>query len=91
MFRLALIAAAGLTLAAAPAVAQSWGGTYDPGYRGGDTSRSYGGGYGERYHGGYEDRSYAEDYGSRRSNSVPTNFDWRSQLDRPGDYRCDQF
>ena len=33
MVRLALIAAAGLTLAAAPAAAQTWGGTYDDGYR----------------------------------------------------------
>lgn len=24
-------------------------------------------------------------------NSVPSTFDWRSQLDRPGDYRCDRF
>lgn len=30
-------------------------------------------------------------YSVRRSNAVPSNFDWRSQLDRPGDYRCDQF
>ena len=32
MFRVALIAAAGLALVAAPAAAQSWGGTYDSGY-----------------------------------------------------------
>ena len=83
MFRFALIAAAGLTLAAAPAAAQSWGGTYDSGYRGGDSSRSYDSGYGQR--------SYGDGYGYRRSNAVPSNFDWRSQLDRPGDYRCDQF
>ena len=83
MFRLALIAAAGLTLAAGPAAAQSWGGTYDTGYRSGDSHRSYDSGYGER--------SYNDGYGSRRSNAVPSNFDWRSQLDRPGDYRCDQF
>jgi hypothetical protein len=25
------------------------------------------------------------------SNAAPSAFDWRSQLDRPGDYRCDQF
>jgi len=35
------------------------------------------------YDGGYHPRS--------GSNAVPSNFDWRSQLDRPGDYRCDQF
>ena len=83
MFRLALIAAAGLTLAAGPAAAQSWGGTYDAGYRGGDSYRSYDGGYGHQ--------SYGDGHGHRRSNAVPSNFDWRSQLDRPGDYRCDQF
>lgn len=26
-----------------------------------------------------------------RSNNAPSAFDWRSQLDRPGDYRCDAF
>jgi hypothetical protein len=83
MFRLALIAAAGLTLSAGSAAAQSWGGTYDAGYRGGDSHRSYDGGYGER--------SYGDGRGSGRSNAAPSNFDWRSQLDRPGDYRCDQF
>ena len=51
MFRLALIAAAGLTLAAGPAAAQSWGGTYDAGYRGGDSYRSYDGGYGHQSYG----------------------------------------
>lgn len=94
MIRLALIAAAGLTLAAVPAAAQSWGGTYDGGYRGGDASRSYEGGYGESAYGGgysYGERSYGDGYGYRRSNAVPSNFDWHSQLDRPGDYRCDQF
>ncbi|KQW82616.1 BA14K family protein [Brevundimonas sp. Root1279] len=25
------------------------------------------------------------------SNAAPSAFDWRSQLDRPGDYRCDAF
>lgn len=32
-------------------------------------------------------------YGHHRggSNWAPSAFDWRSQLDRPGDYRCDQF
>lgn len=83
MFRFALIAAAGLTLAAAPAAAQSWGGTYDSGYRSGDGYRAYDSDHGQR--------SYQGGYGQRRSNAVPSNFDWRSQLDRPGDYRCDQF
>ena len=92
MFRLALTAAVGLTLVALPAAAQSWGGTYDAGYRGGDRYNAYDTGYGERpYQGGYGDRSYGDGYGARRSNAVPSNFDWRSQLDRPGDYRCDQF
>ncbi|MEY4555526.1 MAG: hypothetical protein RL093_645 [Pseudomonadota bacterium] len=105
MFRLALIAAAGLSLSALPATAQSWGGTYDSGYRSNDSYRSYDSGnrssgsyrspdsgYGERpYQSGYEDRSYDGGYSYRRSNAVPSNFDWRSQLDRPGDYRCDQF
>jgi hypothetical protein len=57
----ALIFAAGCSLAAGSAAAQSWG--YDSGYG--------------HYRGG--------------SNSVPSAFDWRSQLDRPGDYRCDVF
>ena len=83
MFRLSLIATAGLSLVALPAAAQSWGGTYDAGYRSGDAYRSHDSGYGER---AYNDRQ-----GYRRSNAVPSNFDWRSQLDRPGDYRCDQF
>lgn len=32
-------------------------------------------------------------YGHARggSNPAPSAFDWRSQLDRPGDYRCDAF
>lgn len=81
MRRLTLLLAAGLTFAATPAAAQSWGGTYDPGYRGGDGYRSYDSDYGHRGDGD----------GYRRSNAVPSNFDWRSQLDRPGDYRCDQF
>jgi hypothetical protein len=92
MVRLALIAAAGLSLSALPAAAQSWGGTYDAGYRTGDGYSSYDTGYGERpYQGGYEQRSYSDGYRARRSNAVPSNFDWRSQLDRPGDFRCDQF
>jgi len=91
MIRAALIAAAGLSLSALPAAAQSWGGTYDAGYRSNDGYRSYDGGYGERpYQSGYGDRSYGG-YTARRSNAAPSNFDWRSQLDRPGDYRCDQF
>jgi len=30
-------------------------------------------------------------YGHHRSAQAPSAFDWRSQLDRPGDYRCDAF
>ena len=74
-----LIAAAGLALAAAPAAAQSWNGGYGHEYG----NSGYSGGYdpdGGRY--------YTPRY---RSNAVPSNFDWRSQLDRPGDYRCDRF
>lgn len=79
MRRLTLVLAAGLTLASAPAAAQSWGGTYD------DRYRSYDSG-----HDGH--RSYDRSYSSYRgSNAAPSSFDWRSQLDRPGDYRCDQF
>lgn len=59
--RSALILAAGLALAAAPAAAQSW-----------ERNSGYG-----HHRGG--------------SNSAPSAFDWRSQLDRPGDYRCDAF
>lgn len=75
-----LIAAAGLALLAAPAAAQTW------------TSGGYGHEYGNSgYSGGYDPdggRYYAP---RTRSNAVPSNFDWRSQLDRPGDYRCDRF
>lgn len=79
MLRLALIAA--VALVAAPAAAQTWG-RYDGAY-------DYDGarGYGDRYgYGGYDRR-----YSDRDWNAVPSTFDWRSQLDRPGDYRCDQF
>ncbi|WP_332678794.1 BA14K family protein [Brevundimonas sp.] len=77
MRRFALLLAAGLTVFAVPAAAQTWGGTYDSRYSYSDSR------YGE--HDGY---SY-----SRRSdwNAAPSNLDWRSQLDRPGDYRCDAF
>ncbi|GAA0650672.1 BA14K family protein [Brevundimonas lenta] len=68
--RLALTAAAGLALLAAPAAAQSW------------NPYSYSGQ--DRYDGRY-------DYDRRDTNAVPSNFDWRSQLDRPGDYRCDAY
>jgi hypothetical protein len=36
---------------------------------------------------------YNSGYGHQRgrSNWAPSAFDWRSQLDRPGDYRCDAF
>jgi hypothetical protein len=78
MRRFALLLAAGLT-AAAPAAAQTWNGTYD-----------------SRYSYSYSDSRYGEQDGysySRRSdwNAAPSSFDWRSQLDRPGDYRCDAF
>ncbi|MEY3293158.1 MAG: hypothetical protein RJB12_929 [Pseudomonadota bacterium] len=83
MIRLALVAIAGLSLSAVPAVAQSWGGTHDPSDRSGDRFSPYPTGYGER--------AYPGGYGARRSNAVPSNFDWRGQLDRPGDFRCDRF
>lgn len=82
MRRLTLALTAGLIFAAAPAVAQTWGGTYDSGYRS-DGHRSWDSGHGQR--------SYQGGYGDRGSNAAPSGFDWRSQLDRPGDYRCDQF
>ena len=75
MRRLTLLISAGLVLVAAPAAAQSWGGTYDGGY-------SYSGSDSRADH-GYSRRS--------DSNAVPSSFNWRSQLDRPGDYRCDAF
>lgn len=74
-----LITAAAAILAATPAAAQSWQGGY--GYEYGDSG--YSGGY-DPDHRGYGGQRY-------RSNAVPSNFDWRSQLDRPGDYRCDRF
>lgn len=71
--------AAGMALVATPAAAQSW-------------NSGYGHEYGNSgYSGGYDPddgRYYTPRY---RSNAVPSNFDWRSQLDRPGDYRCDPF
>jgi hypothetical protein len=69
----------GLAAFAAPAAAQTWG-RYDGGY-------SYDSG---PYDGG---RGHARGYdGYRRdTNAVPSSFDWRGQLDRPGDYRCDPF
>lgn len=84
MRSLTLVLAAGLTLAAVPAAAQNWGGTYDGGYRSSDGDRSWDDG-----HSGYQSRQ--DGYGYRGSNAAPSNFDWRSQLDRPGDYRCDPF
>ena len=71
---IALLLAAGLTLAAAPAVAQTWSGTYDSRHS-------------------YSDDGARDVYSGRRSdgNAAPSSFDWRSQLDRPGDYRCDAF
>lgn len=74
-----LIAAATLTVAATPAAAQSWDSGY--GYEYGASG----------YHGGYDRDDWRFDTPRRRSNAVPSTFDWRSQLDRPGDYRCDRF
>jgi hypothetical protein len=41
----------------------------------------------------YGTAASGDGYGHSRSgwNSVPSTFDWRSQLDRPGDYRCDAY
>ena len=75
MRRLILLVSAGLALVAAPAAAQSWGGTYYGGY-------SYSGSDSRADH-GYSHR--------RDGNALPSSLDWRSQLDRPGDYRCDAF
>src|SRR5690606_30932793 len=66
MRRLTLALAAGLTLAAAPAAAQHWGGTYDSGYRSGDGYRAWDSDYGQR--------SYQGGHGYRGSNAVPSNF-----------------
>lgn len=78
MPRLAPIALAGLCIAAAgPAAAQSW-----------DRYAGYGDhGYGESRRQDWRD----DRYGGRDWNAVPSTFDWRSQLDRPGDYRCDAY
>jgi len=42
---------------------------------------------------GYPSRDYDRDYGHDRTNRgwSSATADWRSQLDRPGDYRCDAF
>lgn len=80
MRRPILIALAASAVLASPAAAQTWG-RYDGGYS--PDSYSWSGEY-----------RYAPTYsrGSRSDwNAVPSDFDWRSQLDRPGDYRCDQF
>lgn len=78
MRRLTLALVAGFALAAGPAAAQSWGGTYDDRYRAHDRGQV-----------GYA--SYDRGYSGGTSNAAPSSFDWRSQLDRPGDYRCDPF
>ena len=78
MPRLAPIALAGLCIAAAgPAAAQSW-----------DRYAGYGDhGYGEsRRQDWRDDRRSGRDW-----NAVPSAFDWRGQLDRPGDFRCDAY
>lgn len=74
-----LIAAAGLALIASPVAAQSWNDGY--GYEYGNSG----------YAGGYDPQPTRYYTPRWRSNAVPSNFDWRSQLDRPGDYRCDRF
>ena len=76
--RLLPIALAGLCLAAAPAAAQNW-----------DRYSGYGDGYRDPYGSRYDWRD--DRYRQRDWNAVPSTFDWRSQLDRPGDYRCDAF
>ena len=49
--------------------------------------------HGSRDYGRDHDRDYGRDYGQARTSwgSVPATAGWRSQLDRPGDYRCDAF
>ena len=77
MSRLAPYAFAGLIalVAAAPAAAQERYG-------------GYGDAWGQaRFEGGWRDSGYR----ARDWNAVPSTFDWRSQLDRPGDYRCDAY
>lgn len=69
----------GLAAFAGSAAAQTWG-RYDGSY----SSDS------ARYDGGWRDGRGYDGY-RRDSNAVPSDFDWRAQLDRPGDYRCDQF
>lgn len=76
-----------VALAAAPAAAQYYGQTtrtygYDQGFGNG-----YGYGDADRYGTSYRD-SY-DRYG--RGPVVPATAGWRSQLDRPGDYRCDAY
>ncbi|WP_420471215.1 BA14K family protein [Brevundimonas sp. FT23042] len=66
------------TLIATTATAQSWQDGY--GYEYGRSGYSAHEPDGGRY--------YTPRYSS---NAVPSRFDWRSQLDRPGDYRCDRF
>ena len=79
MRRSILIALAATAALASPAAAQTWG-RYDGSYSY-DSGRGYESGY-------RQDR----DYGQRGDwNAVPSNFDWRGQVDRPGDYRCDPF
>lgn len=86
MSRLVPIALAGLCIAAAaPAAAQDWDrrGDYGSGYDAYGDAHVYGGdGYGRTWR---DERRHSD------WNAVPSTFDWRSQLDRPGDYRCDAF
>lgn len=94
MHRPALLPAAlfvvSLTVAVPPAAAQYLDHTSR------DYSRDYGQDYGRDYDRGYGreyDRGYGRDYGhaSTRWGSTSATAGWRSQLDRPGDYRCDPF
>ncbi len=78
------ITLAGLCLAVAGSAAAQSPGGYSH-YRYGDAYRHDG--YGEaRYRDDWRGDRYRRDW-----NAVPSSFDWRGQLDRPGDYRCDAY
>ncbi|WP_417230015.1 BA14K family protein [Brevundimonas sp.] len=86
----AALAVTALALTATPAAAQY----YDTGSRdyGRDSGRDYGHNYDRDDRRGY-DQDYARDYryAPTRRSSTSATAGWRSQLDRPGDYRCDAF
>lgn len=73
-----ILAVAGLALISGPAAAQSW-------------ADGYGHDGGGRYDSNYPAYGTRDFTPRERSNAVLSDFDWRSQLDRPGDYRCDRF